>query len=345
MAMRSTLLSLLCAVLLLSSVGSAQIEESTTRVLPAKLYNGYLVVVQGTIGSLEKRNLAIDTGAYPSIVDRSIAKKLHLLGKNEELRVVDHNINTQGAFVPELSIGPIRAKNFEVVVQDLTSISETFGVRVDALIGLDLLVYSSFRIDYRDKKVVFGPIDPLPMAAPMHWTDRMVCVDLKVNDQPAHLVVDTGAASLLLFGQRLPWTKGYNGDARGYNNLGGRFTLREVKAHSLALAGHELGAGTVFISNAQNMTPFHFDGLLATGALPFRQIAFDFERQQLEWEPASSRADDVRRLATTEARIAALSFAAAAPVSQFAIPGQCTMNGVSGSACGGSSPVMPLSTR
>jgi hypothetical protein len=345
MAMRSTVLYLLCAVLLLRSFGNAQTENSTAQVLPARLYNGYLVVVQGSIGSLEKRNFAIDTGAYPSIVDRSVAKKLHLLRKNEELRVVDHNINSQTTFVPELSVGPIRAKNLKVVVQDLTSISETLGVRIDALIGLDLLVYSSFRIDYREKKLVFGPVDPLPMAAPMRWTDRMVCVDLKVNDQLAHLVVDTGAASLLLFGQRLPWTARYSGDARGYSNLGGRFTLREVKANSLALAGNELGAGRVFISNAQNMTPFHFDGLLATGALPFRQIAFDFERQQLGWEPASSRADDVRRQATTDARVAALSFAAAAPASQFPVPGQCTSNGVRASGCGESIPLRPVSSR
>jgi hypothetical protein len=341
MAMRSTVLPLVCAVLLLRGLSNAQDESSSARVIPAKLYSGYLVVVQGSIGSLEKRNFAIDTGAYPSIVDRSIAKKLHLPVNNEELRVVDHNLNSQATFVPALSIGPIRAMNLKVVVQDLSSISETFGVRIDALIGLDILAYSSFRIDYREKKLVFGPVDPLPMAAPIRWTDSMVCVDLKVNDQQAHLVVDTGAASVLLFGQRLPWAATYAGDARGYLNLGGGFTLREVKAHSLALAGNELGAGPVFISNAQNMNPFHFDGLLATGALPFRQIAFDFERQLLGWEPASSRADYSRRQETTAARISALSFTAAAPVSWLPISGQCTING----GCGESTPLRPFSTR
>jgi hypothetical protein len=263
--------------------------------------------------------------------------------KEEELRVIDHNINSQSTSIPNLEIGPIQTGDLKVVVQDLTSISETFGVRIDALIGFDVLARSSFRIDYRDQEVVFGPVDPLPLAAPLLWTDKMACVDLKVNDQPAHLLVDTGAASVLLFAQRLPWTTTYSGDPRGYRNLGGGFTLHEVKARNLELAGNSLGSGRVFISSAQNMTPFHFDGLLATGALPLRQVAFDFERQLLGWEPANSRADDVRRQATTEPRLAALSLHAAVPVSGLGISGQCTA--MMGPGCGLPTPLRPAPTK
>ena len=338
-AMRSTLLSFLCAVLVLSSPGSAQTTGSTQLVIPAKVYNGYLVVVQGSIGGMGKKNFAIDTGAYPSIIDRSIAKKLHLVARNEELRVVDHNINSQATFVPSLSLGPIRATNLKVLMQDLTPISETFGVHLDALIGLDILANSSFRIDYREKKVVFGPVDPLPMSAPMRWTDSMACVDLKVNDQPARLVVDTAAASSMLFTQRLPWASAGSGDPHGYSNLGGGFTLHDIKAHSLELGGNDLGAGQVFISNAKNLTPFHFDGLLATGSLPFRQIAFDFERQLLAWEPAGTRADRIRVLNSTALRPALTS---PPPTPQIGMAGACATMGM---GCGGPGPLRIHSAR
>ena len=78
-----TLFSLLFALLMSGTSANAQltIAQSTVahEVIPAKLYHGYLMVVTGTIGDQGKRNFAIDTGAYPSVIDRGLAKKLHLV--------------------------------------------------------------------------------------------------------------------------------------------------------------------------------------------------------------------------------------------------------------------------
>src|ERR1700758_2188706 len=106
-----TLFSLLFALLMSRSLANAQlaIAQSTVvyEVIPAKLYHGYLMVVQGTIGDLGKRNFAIDTGAFPSVIDRSLAKKLHLASNREELRVVDRNLNSEAASVPNVAIGSL----------------------------------------------------------------------------------------------------------------------------------------------------------------------------------------------------------------------------------------------
>ena len=45
-------------------------------VLPFKICGQQLIVVQGSIGQLEKRNFVIDTGAYPTVIDRELAGKL-----------------------------------------------------------------------------------------------------------------------------------------------------------------------------------------------------------------------------------------------------------------------------
>jgi hypothetical protein len=150
-----TLFSLLFALLMSGSLAHAQlaIAQSTVvhEVIPAKLYHGYLMVVQGTIGDLGKRNFAIDTGAFPSVIDRSVAKKLHLVSNREELRVVDRNLNSEAASVPSVEIGSLRASGVRMVVEDLTSISENFRVHLDAIIGLDVLAARNFRIDYSAK--------------------------------------------------------------------------------------------------------------------------------------------------------------------------------------------------
>lgn len=309
---RSTLLSCLSFVLLFRAVSFGQANASFEHILPAKIYNGYLVVVRGSIGNLENRNLAIDTGAYPSIIDESLARKLHLAGQKGELRVVERNLKSRAASLPSLQVGPMRATNLRVMVQDLTPISEVFRVRIDALIGLDLLVHTSFRIDYAAQQVAFGPVDPLPFTAPIKWTDSMICVDLNVNSRPAHLLVDTGAASLLLFADRVPWAREISDDSVRYSNIGGQFRLRRIAAKSIELAGTDLGPSSVFVSEAHNMSPFHFDGLLATGVLPVRQISFDMDRQQFGWEPVATKADTKRARASSN-RASAVVLSSEAP--------------------------------
>jgi hypothetical protein len=289
---RFTVLSTMFVLLLFSSRISAQSSISNDSVVPIKLYQGYLIIVQGRLGNLEKRNLVIDTGAYPSIVSRDVAKKLRLSGHREELRVVDHNLNSQTVSVPHLQVGPIQVSDVRVMVQNLGPLSAKFGARIDAVIGLDVLAHSSFRIDYGEKTMVFGRVDPLPFAVPLHWRARMACVDIKINNQETHLLIDTGAANHLLFSQRLPWLKDSSGRMRASTNLGGDFDLREVKVDRLELGNDDLVPREVFVSDTKNMSPYPFDGMMATGAL--RQIAFDFERQQFSWLPARMKEEPLR---------------------------------------------------
>ena len=311
---RSTLLSCLSVVLLFSGLTAAVAETNSqlNLVLPAKIYNGYLVVVQGSIGNLEKRNFVIDTGAFPSVLDQDLARKLHLVGQKKELRVVERNLQSRAVLLPTMQIGPLRATNLQVMTQDLTPISEVFRVRIDALIGLDLLVHTSFRIDYVGKQVVFGPVDRMPFTAPIKWTDSMICVELKVNSRSTHLLVDTGAASVLLFADRVPWARDIADEIASYRNIGGQFRIRRIAAKSIEIAGSNLGPAPVFVSEAHNMSPFHFDGLLATGVLPLRQITFDLDRQQFGWEPAVAKSETNRARAANK-RATSVALAAEAP--------------------------------
>jgi hypothetical protein len=249
------------------------------------IYRDYLIIAQGAVGDLEHRNFIIDTGAYPSVVTPEIAKKLRLSGYAEELGTVAHNIHSTVVSLPSLQLGSVRTENLRVIVRDLTEFDRQLGVHVDGLIGLDALYPNSFRIDYRAKKIIFGPVDTLAFALPIQWRNSTACIDVNVNDKPAHLLLDTGAADIMLFGQRLTHIAHESGGTVDSMNLGGAFTLRQILLKHLEAGGSGLGPRDVYLSDAKNMDRYPYDGLMATAAFRFRQVAFDFEHQLFSWEP------------------------------------------------------------
>jgi hypothetical protein len=277
------------------------------------------------------------------VLDRGIAKKLHLVAKNEEVRVVDRNLASGSALVPDVAIGSMHATGVRMIVEDLTPISESLGVHLDAIIGFDVLAARNFRIDYSAKKLIFDPADTLPMSAPLHRVDTMICVDLQVDEHPVRLLVDTAGANVILFSDRLPWAASLAGAAHTYTNLGGTFRLRQAAVKSVALHTTTLGPTPIYLADAHNMSEFHIDGLLATGVLPVRQIDFDFKRQLFGWEPSYSKKDMHRIRETNEGR-PAFSFTQTAPVTSTGMGMSAPCATITG-FCGSAMPFKPPHNR
>jgi len=287
---RHTMLALSCAWLFSCSNVWAQ-PNLIEQVVPLKLYGQHLIVVRGSVGSLGKRNLVIDTGAYPSIIDRALVKKLHLSGHAEELDAVDRTVTRPAVVVPSVDVGPIHVTAVRTLVDDLSAASERFGVRIDALIGLDVLSHSSFRIDYETKQIFFGVVDPLPSSVPFEIAGSMICVDLRAGGRSLRLLVDTGAENVLLLGPRVSWLSAVPRRTREFTNLGGNFRLREISLDGLQLGDTNVAGQPVFVSDAADMPAYPFDGFLSTAR--FRQIAFDFERRRFSWMTSDSRRNQI----------------------------------------------------
>ena len=324
----------LSAALLFSCSGVWARSGVQEQSVPLKIYGEHLVVVQGSIGTLQKKNLVIDTGAYPSVIDRQLARKLNLSGSNEELDAIDRTLSRPAVVVPTVDLGPIHVTQLRSLVEDLSQVSERFGVRVDALIGLDVLAHSSFRIDYQARKLFFGPFDPLPSSVPFEMTDSKICVGLYAGPRSLRLLVDTGAEKLLLLGSHVPWLASRTVRAREFANIGGNFILREVRLDGLQLGDTNLSTQPVYVSAAR-MPAYPFDGFLST--VQFRQIAFDFERQQFSWVSRDERLDHVRIASdsTNDAPYIA-SFVDAGPVTDSSkMPREeCSDKEVPGLSCG-----------
>ena len=127
--------------------------------VPFKLYRGYVIVVRGSIGALKNLNFIVDTGAVPSVLDARIARKLHLRGQPSRIDLPTKTLATERVTVPDVTLGPSHVGKLSVIVQDLSFVEEAWGIRVDAMIGFDLLGQSPFTIDYELKTIVFGPVD------------------------------------------------------------------------------------------------------------------------------------------------------------------------------------------
>jgi len=281
----------LSAMLLFSCAAGWGQQSAITQVVPLKLYRHHLIVVQGSIASLGKRNLVIDTGAYPSIIDRAVAKKLRLPGRAEELDAVNQTVKRTAVVVPSVAVGAIQVRGQHFLVDDLSSVSRELGVRIDGLIGLDVL-NSSFRIDYVAKKIYFGPVAPLPDSAPLEVIDAKLCVGLRAGRQALHLLIDTGAERTLLFGSRVSWLSIHSQPSREFSNLAGHLALREISLDELQLGETDLSAQLIYVSEGNKLPPYRFDGFLSTSG--FRQVAFDFERRQFSWMANDSKRDMVR---------------------------------------------------
>lgn len=249
--------------------------------IPFKRVGQHLIVVQGSLGGIAKRNLVLDTGAYPSIVDVSVARKLHINGQQEVLDAVNHRLSRPVVVVPSVEVGPIHATELRAMTADLSAVSRAFGVRIDALIGLDVLQRASFLVDYRSREIFFTEFEPLPYSVPFRLSNGLLMVDLETGSGSLRMLVDTGAQSTLLLGTRLKSILASRGSTREFTNLGGNFRLREVTLERVQLGDIDLGSQAVYAEESPGLPAYPFDGFLST--VQFDRIAFNFERRTFSW--------------------------------------------------------------
>src|ERR1700722_17801790 len=147
-----------------------QTQSVNTPVMKAsvkfELYRDYLIVAPGKAGKWKGLNLLIDTGATPTVLDRQLAQKLGLEEEPASITLVNGKMAAGRATIPSLEFGPMRRDNLPVMVEDLSFFQKALPVRIDAVIGLDVLG-SAFEIDYLARKIYFGPLPPMAHSLPL----------------------------------------------------------------------------------------------------------------------------------------------------------------------------------
>jgi predicted aspartyl protease len=266
-----------------TSSQEAHSRSMTRTTLPFQLCRDYLVVVEGSIGTLEKLTFIIDTGTYPSIVDQRIATALGLSERDGKVALVNQSVQAKLATLPFVRVGPARAESVPVLVQDLSSLKKTLGRRIDAIAGLDVLGKDSFTINYRTKQLQFGPVEQSRSAVSFETGPPLITVEARLHDRPVRLLVDTGAATTLLFQSRLkgPISPLAGKTTSGTNVSGGNFQLQPVLISDMRIGKEELGPQAGFVVADQKDEGQNFDGLLSMRGLHVEEISFDFENRRI----------------------------------------------------------------
>jgi len=253
-----------------------------------KLYRGYVIVARGSMGNLTNLNFVIDTGAVPSVLDRRIAQRLHLTGAIEKLSVFTQKLDLERVIAPDVNLGPFHAAALPAVIGNLSFAEETLGTRVDAVVGLDLLKQNPFTIDYRSRKLTLGPIDTSLAAIEYEAHPGYAVVKMKMQNRSLRLLVDTGAADLLLFQgairDRRDVIKSV-GNTRTWSNIGGEIRVQQVELADAYLGSTPWGTRHAFIlPDSGGNQPDGLSGLLGVASLRVRRVGFDPEHRIFAWD-------------------------------------------------------------
>lgn len=263
--------------------GPRQTIQAVHATVRFDLYRDYLIVARGSIGPLKGLNFLLDTGAIPTVLDPRLARKLHLDQRPTSIAVLGGRAQGGQTIVPSLEFGPIQRGNFSALIEDLSFLEKALPVRIDAMIGLDVLGQSSFVIDYTSRTIHFGPPPPLPISIPLQVKEGLAIVDAEVNHVPVHLLVDTGASSLIIFETKMPRSVlGMKiSDVQQSTNMIGDFERNQVWLRSLRFGEAELGKEPAFVVHNSSDAGQEFDGLMSPAALGITRLAVDLERRVL----------------------------------------------------------------
>jgi predicted aspartyl protease len=263
-------------------------SQSAARVeVQFRLYRKYLIVVQGSLGRFDGLNFLVDTGANPTALDQRIAKKLGIHGHHRELDLLDQSTAVQEAVLPAIQVGPIRGEFLRCVVQDLSPLERNLGVRIDAIVGFDVLGTENFAVNYESTKIIFGDIEPLPFSVPFDTGPPRLTVQLRVGDEPLRLLLDTGAQDLLLFGCSLPDRLNelaIVGVKKSSSTQDVVFDVQEARLSGVHLGAANLGAVRVFLVPGNQSCGWPFGGVMGMAAFDLREVAFDFERKMFSFK-------------------------------------------------------------
>jgi len=277
----TTGLSAVVATVLLS--GTPLLSLETVAEVPFELYQHHLIVTKGSIGPLNGLSLLIDTGTIPSMVDVRIARKLHLQAEPSMLVAFGQSVAIQSTVVNGFRIGALQTGPVPAGVGDLSYLE---GVRIDAIVGLDVLARTSFTIDYRKRVLRFSPGGREESVARLELAWPFLTVRMTIAGQEVRLLVDTGSRDVVLFKSRMPAALSgapWRGD-KTVRYASGVARLLRLDLRQVGLGAHVWDRLPAWaLDRVPVGYPPSIDGVLGLQALDCQRVQFDFERNELGW--------------------------------------------------------------
>jgi predicted aspartyl protease len=231
-------------------------------------------------------NLILDTGTSPTAINQVVADRLNVRGKSGLLQTLNGTIQVQSVTLPRIQIGPVHADCITGVVEDLTFLERSLGISLGGIAGLDILRSSSFVIDYRKQKIIFGPIAATQKAVHFETQIPYLSVKAKIAEQEVRLLVDSGTGGVLVYRNRLriALAQLHIDPNVSVSTPTGAGTHVRWLSTEVWLENRNLGVRNVGIADVDSNPEDNFDGLFGLATMGFRKVSFDFENGLLGWE-------------------------------------------------------------
>lgn len=250
--------------------------------VPFRLVSGYLIVVDGSIGRLDRLRFIVDTGANRSVIDQGIARTLGLGGASTDMYAFADRVATEEVVAPSLAFGPVRGLKIPVLTADFQPLESRFGFRPDALVGVDVLGERCFTIDYVASSITFECVRGWPAEVAFDPRSPYPVVEALIDGARYRLIVDSGAEAIAIYERAIPAGHPIKVDAEVEAlHLTGTQRLKRFTSSHFKIGEHALGRPPVFIMSSADDIP-GYDGVLGTRWLGTR-VYFDFARQLLGW--------------------------------------------------------------
>lgn len=242
------------------------------------LLRRYLIVMHGSLGPLKYVNFLLDTGTNPVVLDQRIARKLRLQAKEPARIVILDGIRSGSSVeLPSLEIGAFRRRNLRAVTADLAFFQKALGVRIDAIVGLDLLGQVRFVIDYPARTIHFGPGPTLAIAVPLWLEQGLPVFGAEIDNRPVHLVFDTGADTIILFKTGIRQSTKVNGSHQSPRAMGD-FASEPIRLRSFRLGDKEFRQKPAQLAPNPKPSQLNFDGIMSPMALGASRVSVDLQK-------------------------------------------------------------------
>jgi Aspartyl protease len=271
------------------SLGTTHADGKTKSKLAANalsmdVVGGYFIVVKASIGDRHDLNFLLDTGATTSAIDRKLAERLNLSTHSSQMVNFDKTLRIQWCVLPELAYGPERAANIKVAIEDLRYLRNS-GVAVDGVIGWDLLRLQSFRLDFANKRVMFGASSAIQgHSVPFRENSLFLTVPVNLDGRELWMIADTGMRGAMFYEPQLEATSYQRQASITGRGVGGGVESQIALVPRFRIATQDLDRQVYVVRRPNSALLDGIAGYLGIASLHANQVTFDIDRRVLSWQ-------------------------------------------------------------
>jgi len=264
--------------------------------LPFRLLNNH-IYVEARVNGKGPYTFIVDTGGHTLLSARVVREaKLSPAGASPGAGAGEKTVTSGYAYVRDITIGAVRMREQTAITQDIYD-PAVEGVRVDGMVGFELLRRLAVTIDYGRRQLTFTRFDRFKpgagVAIPFKFYDHLPQVSGRLTGMPVRLNIDTGSRSEIDFTspfvtaakleQRFP---GAVTAMTGWG-VGGPTLSRVVRLPALAIGPVTIDAPVAGLSQgkAGSFSDSNYEANIGSGLLKRFVTSFDYARQLMYLRP------------------------------------------------------------